>query len=380
MGGLNSAMKSGLKALIREEARRLGFFKLGVVPAGPLPQPWRFARWLEAGMHGEMHYLERQAHKRMNPAVVLPDLRSILVLAMNYHTATPASRGSPAGVISRYAWGADYHRIVWERLRSLRDYICARVPGAVALHYVDTGPVMEKVWGAESGLAWMGKHSNLITRERGSWFFIGVILLNVEVEYDPPEDNYCGTCVRCLRACPTGAIVAPYVVDARLCISYLTIELRGSIPLPLRRLVGNRIFGCDDCQEVCPWNRFAVETPIDGFWRREGNPAYDLASLVSITSDEFRHMFAGTAIRRVGRNGFVRNVAVALGNSCPEGAVEALSGAMGDSSALVRAHAAWALGNIGSTEARCRLADARLVETDPSVSEEIDRALSAGDR
>ncbi len=380
MGCMNGAMKSRLKAYIREEAQRLGFFKLGVVPAGPLPHPRRFTRWLKAGMHGEMRYLERQADKRRNPAVMLPAVRSILVLAMNYHTATPHSRESSAGVVSRYARGADYHHIVGERLRSLRDYICARLPGAVALQYVDTGPVMEKVWGAESGLGWMGKHSNLITRERGSWFFIGVILLNVELEYDPPENNYCGTCVRCLQACPTSAIVAPYVVDARLCVSYLTIELRGSIPLPLRRLIGNRIFGCDDCQEVCPWNRFAVETSVDGFRCREESQAPDLASLISITSDEFRHRFAGTAIRRVGRNGFVRNVAVALGNSCPEGAVAALSDAMADSSALVRAHAAWALGNIDSTEARRRLADARLVETDPSVSEEIDRALSAGDR
>ena len=373
-------MKSGLNALIREEALRLGFFKIAVVPAGQLPHAWRFARWLGAGMHGEMRYMERQADKRKNPAVVLPDVRSILVLAMNYYTAAPRSRGSSTGVISRYAWGEDYHRIVGERLRSLRDFICARSPDAAALHHVDTGPVMEKVWGAESGLGWMGKHSNLITRERGSWFFIGVILLNVELEYDPPGNNYCGTCVRCLHACPTGAIVAPHVVDARLCISYLTIEHRGSIPLPLRRLIGNRIFGCDDCQEVCPWNRFAVEASIDEFRCREENLAPDLASLVTITGEEFRHRFAGTAIRRVGRNGFVRNVAVALGNSCPEGAATALSAAICDSSSLVRAHAAWALGNIGSAEARRLLSDARLREADRSVSEEIDLALSAVER
>ncbi len=380
MGGMNGAMKSRLKALIREEARRLGFFKIGVVPAGPLPQAWRFTRWLDAGMHGEMRYMERQADMRRNPALVLPDLRSILVLAMNYHTGQTRSRGSSSAVISRYAWGEDYHHIVGERLRSLRDFICARLPGTEGLHYVDTGPVMEKVWGAESGLGWIGKHSNLITRERGSWFFIGVILLNVELECDPPGNNYCGTCVRCLRACPTGAIVTPYVVDARLCISYLTIEHRGSIPLSLRRLIGNRIFGCDDCQEVCPWNRFAIEASTGGFRCRAENLMPDLASLVAITSEEFRHRFAGTAIQRVGRSGFVRNVAVALGNSSLRTAVGALSVAMGDPSALVRAHAAWALGNIGTVEARRRLSEARVSETDPSVAEEINLAQSAAEQ
>ncbi len=371
---------ASLTSRIREEARRLGFFKTGITPARPLPKQERFDLWLEEGMQGEMGYMNRQAPKRRNPALVLRDVRTILVLAMNYnskkcHTADPLR-----GKISRYAWGDDYHILLEDRLQELYSFIRHQNPESRGLSYVDTGPVMEKVWGAQSALGWMGKHTNLITREQGSWFFIGVILLNLELEYDTPEKDYCGTCTRCIAACPTGAIVDPYVVDARLCISYLTIELRGSIPRELRPLIGNRIYGCDDCQDVCPWNRFAVSAPEREFHPREWNLMPELAPLVDLTREEFNERFKNSPVRRARRDGFVRNVAVALGNSHRPEAVPALTRALSDRSSLVRAHAAWALGQIGTPDARRVLEGARCSENEPEVLEEISLALAGNYR
>ena len=368
MTGFN---KSRLASRIREEAARLGFFKIGIVPAGPLPAGPYFDDWIRRGLHGEMRYMEAQAAKRKSPALVLEDARSLVVLALNYYHGGDLTEDPLRGKISRYAWGSYYHLLVKDRLCQLQDFVLREEPEARLLYYVDTGPVMEKAWGALTSLGWMGKHTNLITREQGSWFFIGVLLLNLELEYDAPEDDYCGTCSRCIEACPTGAIVAPYVVDARLCISYLTIELRGPIPRALRPLIGNRIFGCDDCQEVCPWNRFAVTAPEKEFGPRDGHYMPDLIPLVRITTEEFNARFCGSPIRRAKRDGFVRNVVVALGNSHRAEAAFALADAIKDQSALVRAHAAWALGQIDTAESRRLLASAEAAEVDPAVREEI---------
>ncbi len=356
---------------IREEALRLGFFKVGVTAVRPLPWGKEFNTWLEQGRQGEMSYLTRQAPKRKDPGLVLQNACSMLVLPTNYFSPESLSDSPLNGRISRYAWGDDYHSPVGERLEKLQQSIELAEPAATTLSYVDTGPVMEKVWGAHSSLGWMGKHSNLITREQGSWFFIGVILLDVTLAFDDPEKDYCGTCSRCIAACPTGAIVAPYIVDARLCISYLTIELRGRIPRTLRPLIGNRIFGCDDCQDVCPWNRFAVETPEQSFKPRTGGLMPTLLSLADITPEEFNRRFKGSPIRRAGRDGFVRNVMVALGNSGSPEAVLALERATQDPSPLVRAHAAWALHQISGEAAEKALEKARATEVNPSVVEEI---------
>ncbi len=322
-------------------------------------------------MHGAMEYMRRQSEKRRNPGLVLEQAKTLIVAAMNYHTGHELSDEPLRGKVSRYAWGDDYHGIVMERLEKLEAFLHSEVPDVRTVSYVDTGPVMEKVWGAQTSLGWMGKHTNLITRERGSWFFLGVILADVELDFDASEGDFCGTCVRCMAACPTGAIVAPYVVDARLCISYLTIELRGKIPVLLRPLIGNRIFGCDDCQEVCPWNRFAVKTPEPGFQPHALTFNPSLASLVDITPGEFERRFRSSPIRRAKRDGLVRNVAVALGNSRSPEAVAPLSRALRDSSPLVRAHAAWAMKQIGTPDARNRLQQWLPSETDPSVLEEI---------
>jgi epoxyqueuosine reductase len=368
--------RSALTAAIREEAARLGFFRMGVARAGSLPDSEKFDHWLQEGMHGEMRYMTRQAAKRKHPELVLPEVRSIITLAAGYYAGEEPEAGANGARISRYAAGEDYHPVLEKRLRELAGFITRQLPGARARTYVDAGPVMEKSWGAEGGLGWTGRHSNLITRQQGSWFFIGTILLDAELEYGSREPDHCGTCTRCISACPTGAIVQPYVVDARLCISYLTIELRGSIPRTLRPLLGNRVFGCDECQEVCPWNRFAVRTPFGELLPREGSRATLLLSLIHLSAEEFLLRFAGTAVLRAGRDGFIRNVAVALGNSRPARAVDALSISVRDESALVRAHAAWALGRIGGTTARRVLADARASETAPGAREEIELALA----
>jgi epoxyqueuosine reductase len=364
-------MITTLTSRIREAARQLGFFKMGITAAKPLPDRERFDWWLEQGMQGEMRYLGRQAAKRKDPGLVMSSTRSILSLAMNYYSEDPPPDNVLKGRISRHAWGDDYHHLVESRLDELLRFIRRIEPSAEGLCYVDTGPVMEKVWGAHSALGWMGKHTNLITRDEGSWFFMGVILLNLELECDQKESDFCGSCTRCMRVCPAGAIVAPYVLDARLCISYLTIELRGSIPRDLRPSIGNRIYGCDSCQEVCPWNRFAVRTDEESFHAQKENMILELAPLASITADEFSRRFKKSPILRLRRDAFVRNVAVALGNSGSAEAVPALKIAIQDRSALVRVHAAWALGQIAANEARQALLDAKAVESDPAVLEEI---------
>jgi epoxyqueuosine reductase len=331
---------------IREEARRLGFFKTGITPARPLPHSERFTSWVKEGFHGEMRYLERQSSKRINPMLVFPDVRSLVLLAMNYYAPGAHATGPLYGKISRYAWGSDYHEIVRSRLERLLAYIRTLDPSTEGICYADTGPVMEKVWGAQTALGWMGKHTNLITREKGSWFFLGTILLNIDLEFDAPEKDYCGECHRCIDACPTKAIVAPYVLDARRCISYVTIELRGSIPDHLRSLIGNRIYGCDECQEVCPWNRFAVPTVEKKFEPRRESLLPELAHLVDMTEEQFRKRFEGSAILRTKRDGFARNAVIALGNSGSSEAIPALKRALLDPSPVVRNHAEWALKKI----------------------------------
>ena len=331
---------------IRNEALKIGFVKTGFARAGKTPYMTHFRDWIRSGFHGEMRYLERQAEKRGNPELVLPGVRSVVVAALNYYSGysgEDAAKSPLTGRISRYALGMDYHSVLMDRLERLLKFIKSEVPDANGRCYVDTGPVMEKVWGAETSIGWIGKHSGLVSREFGTRFFIGVILLDIALEYDGKSESLCGACRRCLNACPTGALVAPYRLDARKCLSYLTIEFQGTMPPELRPFAGNRVFGCDECQNACPWNRFAAKTTIDELSPRKENIAPKLLSLAGLSGGEFERRFAASSVLRAARDGFTRNVIIALGNSRDAEAVPALEAALMDESRIVREHAEWAL-------------------------------------
>lgn len=353
----------------------MGFFRVGIAQAGIAPNYGFYQRWIADGHHGDMAYLVRQARKRQDPRLIFSDAGSILVLGMNYFPGKRSPDSPLKGRISRYAWGEDYHEAVLQRLEKLLEYIRKEESSAHGLCYVDTGPVMEKAWGAHTTLGWIGKHTNLISRDRGSWMFLGVILLNIPLQADTGEKNFCGTCCKCVDACPTRAIVAPYFLDARLCISYLTVEYRGSIPRRLRPLMGNRIFGCDDCQEICPWNKFARETSKEDFLPTKERMSPELIPLARITTEEFKRLFGKSPIYRATRDGFVRNVLIALGNSGKHEAIPVVEQALLDSSPLVRESAVWALGEI-SPEKACKVIPEVLEnESDPLVLEEISQTV-----
>lgn len=367
-----------LRRRLERRAGELGFSRLAVAPAEPLPEAAAYRDWAERGMAGEMAYMGRQTERRSDVLQLVPGARSVLCVALNYHTAEPHSSeasGGRRGWISRYAWGEDYHRVLGEGLEELAGLL--REEGHQARPYVDTGAVLERAYAARAGLGWIGKNTMLLDARLGSWFFLGLVITSAELPPDRPAPFRCGTCRACLTACPTGAIVAPGVVDARRCISYLTIELRGPIPRALRPLLGSHVFGCDLCQEVCPWNREVEPSEEERLRAREGLVGPELVELLGLSPEDFARRFQRSAVRRTKRAGLLRNAAVALGNWGAPQAVPALKAALSDHEALVRGHAAWALGQVGGPLAREALAEARRGEQDPWVVEEIERALEA---
>jgi epoxyqueuosine reductase len=306
----------------------------------------------------------------------------VVSVGMIYHTQPnlPAHIDESRGRIARYARGDDYHEIIKARLDTLRDKITALCGHRVeARPFVDSGPVLERDFAGMAGLGWIGKNTNLISPQKGSWFFLGELFLNISLAYDKPIRDRCGRCDLCLKACPTQAFAGPYILDARRCISYLTIELKGWMPLHLRPLIGNHIFGCDICQDVCPYNAKAASTSEPGFAPREGLHAPALVELLGLSDEEFRRRFRGSPIRRAKRRGLLRNVAVALGNSGSLQAVPAPKAALLDHEPLVRGHAAWALGRIGGTEALTALQARLKAEVDPAVRDEIKQAIAECD-
>jgi epoxyqueuosine reductase len=369
-----------LSARIKSEAQRLGFELVGFSPAKVSPHEESFVQWLRRGFAGEMDYLKRSEEVRRNPLTLMPWAVSVVSVGMNYFTPfiRPEVSPEPQGWISRYAWGDDYHDVIKNRLERLlelvRDGHDGRVEGRV---FVDSGPVLERGFAGVAGIGWIGKNTHLISPKRGSWFFLGELFLSLPLAYDQAIRERCGRCDLCLKACPTGAFAGPYVLDARRCISYLTIELKDSIPHHLRPLIDNHIFGCDICQEICPYNVKAMPTKEASFAPREGLYAPDLIPLLSLTAEEFRRRFHNSPIRRAKRRGLLRNVAVALGNLKSRAAVPALVRALNDEEPLVRGHAAWALGQIGTAEAFAGLQKRRLRETEAGVNEEIEAALEA---
>ena len=376
---LAEVSQSGALSLrIKSQAQRLGFELVGISRANIAPREESFADWLRQGFSGEMDYLRRSEQLRRNPQQLMPWAVSVVSVAMNYFTPYVRPKGleEPKGWISRYAWGDDYHELIQNKLELLLAFVRDAHGGVVeGRAFVDSGPVLERGFAGVAGVGWIGKNTHLISPERGSWFFLGELFLSLPLTYDRPIRERCGRCDLCLKACPTGAFVGPYVLDARRCISYLTIELKGSIPRHLRPLLGNHIFGCDICQEVCPYNAKSLPTAQPSYAPRPGLYAPDLISLLSVTPEEFARRFHGSPIRRAKRRGLLRNVAVALGNLKSREAVPALIRALENEEAMVREHVAWALGQIGTTEAVEGLQKRRLVEADVSVKNEIEAAL-----
>ena len=370
-----NAFKSELLA----ESRRMGCELAGIAAAGPAETRQYYLDWLDAGFAGEMEYLVRDPERRSDPQVAWPETASILVVGLNYRpqTAPTEALSDPRrGRIASYALGTDYHAVLKGKLRAIRTWVERRTRGDVQGRcYVDTGPVLERDLAARAGLGWFGKNTCILNRDQGSYFFLGALLLNVELPPDGATTAHCGTCTRCLDVCPTGAFLGPHQMDARRCISYLTIELRGPIPRELRPLIGNWIFGCDLCQEVCPWNRKAAHASEVRFTPRAGLQAPELIPLLALTPDGYNEMFRKSAVKRAKRSGFLRNVCVALGNSGDPEAVGPLIQALTHEEALVRGHAAWALGRLGGEAASVALRSALSVECDPWVREELQAAL-----
>jgi len=341
-----------LEQAIKEKARRLGFSLAGVTSPEPPPHLSTFERWLGAGRHGEMSYLadERSRARRADPHTILPECKSILVLAAPYADPEPAQASeatgpSPSGRVAAYAWGDDYHNVFPPRLQELVDFIEEQVGHPVPnRYYTDTGPLLERDLAQRAGLGWIGKNTCLINPKHGSYFLLAEILLGLELEPDPPfTTDQCGTCTRCIEACPTSCILPDRTIDARRCISYLTIELKDDIPEELRPLLGEWVFGCDVCQTVCPWNRFASPEGDASFSPRPDTPTPNLIQELALSPEAFNRKFKNSPVKRAKRRGYLRNVAVAAGNAQDEATIPALERAQNDEEELVREHATWAL-------------------------------------
>jgi epoxyqueuosine reductase len=366
---------------LKAEASRLGFTLAGACPAAAPPGGERLTQWLAAGYAGEMHYLAARADAYQDPGHVLDGARSILMLAMNYRTLDPPATEPGQGRISRYAWGGDYHDLIRARLNELADWLRRASPGATARGVVDTAPLLERDFAQLAGLGWIGKNTLLLNKQAGSWFLLAALLTDRELVYDAPhEANHCGTCRACLDACPTGAFVDAYVLDARRCISYLTIELKEALPAELRPGVGDWLFGCDVCQDVCPWNHRAPLSAETHFEPAPGNHPADLIELFSLDETAFRARFRHSPLWRPKRRGLLRNAAIVLGNQRHLPALPALSQGLADEEPLVRGACAWALGQFSAEPARDALRSRQGIETDAEVLAEIAAALLSGQR
>ncbi|RWB32545.1 MULTISPECIES: tRNA epoxyqueuosine(34) reductase QueG [unclassified Mesorhizobium] len=369
-----------LRALIDREARRAGFDAVAVTTPDAIPlAPARLAEFVADGFHGSMGWIADTLERRGEPTALWPEVRSIIVLAMNYgpdHDPREILAKRDRGAISAYAQNRDYHDVMKGRLKEIAGKIVARAGGDVKV-FVDTAPVMEKPLAEAAGLGWQGKHTNLVSREHGSWLFLGTIFTTAELAPDTPEDDHCGSCRACLDVCPTDAFPAPYRLDARRCISYLTIENKGPIPHEFRENIGNRIYGCDDCLAACPWNKFARAASEAKLVARADLREPPLADLLELDDAAFRSFFSGSPIKRIGRDRFVRNVLIAAGNSGEPSLGNAVRALLGDASPLVRGAAVWALSRLVPETEFAKCATAALeAEGDEAVQREWRLALA----
>jgi len=371
---------SSLSRLLREKASELGFDLVGAIPVSRSKTIDIYNSWLKKGYAGSMAYLERHAKLKEDPRQLLPETISLIALGFNYKTVDPSEQvlNAEIGCISRYAWGDDYHELIRSKLNVLEDFLCRELnAGKLSRSFVDSGPILEREVAQRAGLGWIGKHSNLINWEKGSWLFLAELLVDVKLETELPFTRVdCGSCTICIEACPTEAIIAERTLDARKCISYLTIELKGSIPTEMRPKMANLIFGCDICQEVCPWNKDVPRSNEKGLQPRPENVAPHLIDLMKLDETSFNKRFRNSPIKRAKRRGFLRNVAVALGNWANVEAIPALCLGLDDEEMLVRIHSAWALGQISDLQAKTKLENAKLTEKTPEVLEEIEAALA----
>ena len=342
-GGDTISLEQALKA----KARELGFVAVGIAPADDDPKrAARLHEWLDAGHHGEMGWMQDRADVRQGPQSMWPEARSVIALGMSYAPEVDSLADGEAK-ISVYAQGRDYHDVVKKALKALARWLVEQRPEAALKVFVDTAPVMEKPLGEAAGIGWQGKHTNLVSREHGSWLFLGAIYTTLELLPDAPHDDRCGSCRACQEACPTDAFPEPYRLDARRCISYLTIEHKGPIPVEFREAIGSRIYGCDDCLAVCPWNKFAdVAARHAKLAPREDLMAPDLADLLALDDAAFRAKFSGSPIKRVGRDRFVRNCLIAAGNSCDPALLPQIEALLRDPDPVVAEAAAWARGRL----------------------------------
>ncbi|MEE2690574.1 MAG: tRNA epoxyqueuosine(34) reductase QueG [Pseudomonadota bacterium] len=362
----------------KTQALALGFDAAGVAPADAPPERGsRLAAFLEAGRHGEMGWMETRAGERAAPRSLWPEAKSVIMLGLNYgpdEDPLEALRRKTSGAISVYARNRDYHDVVKPRLKALARWMIAAYGGDAKV-FVDTAPVMEKPIAQSAGLGWQGKHTNLVSRQKGSWLFLGAVFTTLDLSPDAPETDHCGSCRNCLDVCPTDAFPAPYQLDARRCISYLTIEHKGAIPREFRAAIGNRVYGCDDCLAVCPWNKFAGAAREAALHARDELRAPPLEQLASLDDAGFRELFRGSPVKRTGRDRFVRNVMIAVGNSGEPGLVKAARARLHDASPLVRGAAVWALSRLAPAAEFEALAASRGGDEE-SVEAEWRQALS----
>ncbi|TJW09135.1 MAG: tRNA epoxyqueuosine(34) reductase QueG [Mesorhizobium sp.] len=371
---ISTSKTKSLRAMIDREARRAGFDAVAVTTPDTIPQaPARLAEFVADGFHGSMGWIAETLERRGDPTALWPEVRSIIVLAMNYgpdRDPRDILSRRDRGAISVYAQNRDYHEVMKGRLKEIAGKIVAHAGGDVKV-FVDTAPVMEKPLAEAAGLGWQGKHTNLVSREHGSWLFLGTIFTTAELVPDAAEEDHCGSCRACLDACPTNAFPAPYRLDARRCISYLTIENKGPIPHEFREAIGNRIYGCDDCLAACPWNKFARAASEAKLVARDDLREPLLADLLRLDDAAFRSFFSGSPVKRIGRDRFVRNVLIAAGNSGDPSLAGTLRGLLGDASPLVRGAAVWALSRlVPRTEFARRAAAALKTESDGTVRDE----------